>query len=67
VGVRELGRLGKELGLAEPEVRLLLALAAATGLLDRTTEGIGTGARFPEWRRAEPAVQAADLIEAWWT
>jgi hypothetical protein len=67
IGVRELGKLTKQLGAKELEIRLLLALAAATELLHPQVEGLGVSDTFGEWRRAEPAVQAASLLAAWWT
>ncbi|NYJ05365.1 hypothetical protein GGQ55_001643 [Geodermatophilus daqingensis] len=66
VGVRELGRLAKALGVEDTEIRLLLALSAACRLLMPGTEGLGVGDRFDEWRREEPAAQAAQLITSWW-
>lgn len=67
VGVRELGRLAKELGVEEIEVRLVLALAAATELLWPNDDGaLGVSEQFDQWRQAEPAIQAASLLAAWW-
>jgi hypothetical protein len=66
VGVRELGRLTKALGVEEFETRLLLAFTAACGLLLPNTDGLGVSHRFDEWRRRAPAGQAADLLATWW-
>ena len=66
VGVRELGRLTKALAVDETECRLVLALTAACSLLMPSAAGLGVSDRFDEWRRLEPAQQAADLLTAWW-
>jgi hypothetical protein len=67
VGVRELGRLAKALGVEDTEIRLLLAVAADCRLLMPSAEGLGVGDRFDDWRAGEPAEQASQLIVAWWT
>lgn len=66
VGVRELRRLAKELRVEESEIRLVLGLAAAAGLLLPVAEGLGVGEGFVQWRESEPAVQAGALLVAWW-
>lgn len=66
VGVRELRRLAKELRAEENEIRLVLGLAAAAGLLLPDAMGLGVGEAFAQWRESEPAVQAGALLVAWW-
>ncbi|SDY38398.1 Helicase conserved C-terminal domain-containing protein [Modestobacter sp. DSM 44400] len=65
IGVRELTRLAKETGATEPEVRLVLELAAAAELIE-PGEQVHVGSRFGAWRAAEPAAQLAALLLAWW-
>lgn len=66
IGTRELGRLTKELGVDESELRLALELAASCGLLRKGAGPVGVSERFTTWREAEPARQALDLLTAWW-
>ncbi|TMR91641.1 helicase-associated domain-containing protein [Nonomuraea basaltis] len=81
VGVKEIRRLAKQLGCDEDEIRLLLDVAYAAGLLAanpvtevrtrRTTEvrrnGISPTDGFDAWLELEQADRYATLIEAWWT
>jgi hypothetical protein len=66
VGVRELRRLAKATGVAEPTVRLWLELAVAADLLTTTELEAVVTSRYDEWRAAEPARRLAALLEAWW-
>ena len=56
----------EELDATEEEVRLVLELAAATGLVTPTAQGVEVGPSFADWRRSEPAQQADLLVAAWW-
>ena len=66
VGVRELGRVSKELRCAEPEVRLWLETAAAAGLVT-VEDGVVLPTETAEgWRQVEPASAWACVVAAWW-
>ncbi|MFF0864447.1 helicase-associated domain-containing protein [Nonomuraea sp. NPDC003560] len=80
VGVKEVRRLAGRLGCAEDEVRLLLDLVHAAGLLAanpltqvrtrRATEtrpaGVSPTRAYDAWLRLSPADRYAALAEAWW-
>ncbi|MFI6175869.1 helicase-associated domain-containing protein [Nonomuraea sp. NPDC051191] len=80
VGVKEVRRLAGRLGCAEDEVRLLLDVVHAAGLLAanpvtqvrtrRATETRRTGVSptkgYDAWMRLEPADRYTVLVEAWW-
>ncbi|NUP76436.1 MAG: hypothetical protein HOV96_02680, partial [Nonomuraea sp.] len=80
VGVKEVRRLGGLLGCAEDEVRLLLDVTYAAGLLApnpvtevrarRTTEvrrnGVSPTPAYDAWLALPPAERLAALVEAWW-
>lgn len=66
IGVRELGRLAKQLGTDDREIRLLIELAAAGGLLEADAGMLSVGAAFRSWRATEPADQLTGLLDAWW-
>ncbi|MFI7469584.1 helicase-associated domain-containing protein [Nonomuraea sp. NPDC049646] len=80
VGVKEVRRLAGRLGCAEDEVRLLLDLVHAAGLLAanpltqvparRATEtrraGVSPTRGYDAWLRLSPADRYAALVEAWW-
>jgi Helicase conserved C-terminal domain/WYL domain len=66
VGSREVRRLAKAVGVAEPAVRLWLELAQAAGLLAvaggeaLVTEG------YDEWCAMAPGQRLAALLRGWW-
>ncbi|MDQ6851422.1 MAG: helicase-associated domain-containing protein [Actinomycetota bacterium] len=68
VGVRELRRTAKELGVDEPVAALVAEIAASTGLIN-STHGIEPvylpSAEYDIWRRHDPAARWADLALAW--
>ncbi|MER6574876.1 helicase-associated domain-containing protein [Nonomuraea sp. NPDC001023] len=80
VGVKEVRRLANRLGCDEDEVRLLLDVTHAAGLLAanpptqvrnrRATEtrraGISPTRGYDAWLRLSPADRYAALVEAWW-
>ncbi|MEW9533510.1 helicase-associated domain-containing protein [Microbispora sp. NPDC049125] len=80
VGVKEVRRLAKQLGCAEDEIRLLLDIADAAGLLAanpvtevrirRSTEvrrnGVSPTDGYDGWLALGPAERFATLVEAWW-
>ncbi|MGH3904628.1 MAG: helicase C-terminal domain-containing protein [Pseudonocardiaceae bacterium] len=68
VGVRELRRIGRELGSSEDEVRLWLELAAAAGLVLPDHDGGVLPTDTADTWLAQPAgAQLTDLITAWQT
>ena len=67
VGTRELRRLAKRIGAAEPDIRLALAVSHRTGLLALTPEGGTPTTDYDEWSRGEPAARLAALLRAWWS
>ncbi|WP_299038538.1 helicase-associated domain-containing protein [uncultured Pseudokineococcus sp.] len=66
VGARELARLTKRLGAPERDVRLALGLLDVAGLVEPVGEHLRAGGEMPAWRAAEPAVQHAAVLRAWW-
>lgn len=80
VGVKEVRRLGGLLGCAEDEVRLLLDVTHAAGLLaaNPVTEirarravevrrnGVSPTPGYDAWLALPPADRLAALVEAWW-
>src|SRR6185295_2718638 len=66
VGVRELRRLGKAIGVDEAMVRFLLELAAAADLVAPGSGGYRPTAVFRKWRAKEPAKQLAAVLPAWY-
>lgn len=67
VGARELAKLAKATGTGETEVRLVLELAAAAGLLERFTAGVTGSEEFATWRDLDPGDRFAALLSAWWS
>ena len=68
VGVRELRRTAKDLGVDEPTAALVAEVAAAAGLLNSThsIEPVYLPtAEFDGWRRHAAAARWADLASAW--
>lgn len=66
VGVRELRRLGKAIGVDEVMVRFLLELAVAADLIAPGSGGYRPTAVFRKWRAKEPARQLAAVLPAWY-
>ena len=68
VGVRELRRTAKELGVDEPVAALIAETAAGAGLLNTTRELESVylpTVDYDAWLRRDPAVRWADLATAW--
>lgn len=65
VGLRERTRLAARSALPGEVVLMVLDLAAAAGLMSRTTAGYAPTERYGEWRSAQPADQWAALAVAW--
>ncbi|MGK5114934.1 helicase-associated domain-containing protein [Geodermatophilus sp. CPCC 205506] len=66
IGVRELRRLGKDLGADEAQTRLALETARAAGLVRSGVSGIEPTTLAAEWAAGEPADQVVPLVLAWW-
>lgn len=66
VGAREVTRLAKATQSPDIDVRLVLELAGACGLLAPDGLRVEVGAAFPAWREDEPAQRFGDLVAAWW-
>jgi hypothetical protein len=66
VGVRELRRAGKALGVDEDRVRLWVETAAAAGLITMEDGGLLPTPAGEAWRHAEPAPAWAGMVTAWW-
>jgi len=66
VGLRELKRLAKVLGCAEPDLRLGFSVAVHAGLLSLGDGQAAPTAGYDEWRGREPASQLSTLLSAWW-
>ncbi|HET6214533.1 MAG TPA: helicase-associated domain-containing protein, partial [Micromonosporaceae bacterium] len=66
VGARELRRLGRAVGGTEPEIRLLLELARAAGLVAATGEQVLPTDGYDAWRGQEPAGQLPPVLRGWW-
>jgi hypothetical protein len=66
IGLRELRRLTKVLGCAEPDLRLGLSVAAHAGLLSLRGGQAAPTANYDGWRGREPASQLSTLLTAWW-
>lgn len=66
VGARELTRLARATGSTDEEVRLVLVLASACGLLTETDRAVVTGAGLEAWRDGEPADRYVGFLEVWW-
>lgn len=68
VGVRELRRTARDLGVDESAVALIAEVATAAGLLN-STHGLAPvylpTAEFDSWRRHDTASRWADLAQAW--
>ncbi len=68
VGVRELRRTAKELGVEEPVAALIAEVASSAGLLN-STHGIEPvylpTVEYDVWRRHDPATRWADIAFAW--
>ena len=68
VGVRDLRRTAKELGVDEPVAALIAETAAGAGLLNTTRELESVylpTVDYDAWLRRDPAVRWADLATAW--
>ncbi|MBA2640174.1 MAG: helicase-associated domain-containing protein [Nocardioidaceae bacterium] len=65
LGARELGRITKQTGCSEPELRLVLELAGAASLLTHGPQ-VAVSDDFTAWRAEEPAARFAQLLWAWW-
>lgn len=65
VGARELTRLGKTLQATPAEVRLVLELVFAAGLLDVAGQVTGSVAGAA-WREDDPADRFVRLAQTWW-
>lgn len=66
IGTRELGKLAKELGASEPELRLALELCAAARLLAPAQDGWRLDDAAAQWRDAPAADRMAELLTNWW-
>jgi hypothetical protein len=66
LGARELKRLAKAVGVGEPEVRLLLEIGSAAGLLAVAKEQLLPTASYDQWRVGEPADRLIPMLRAWW-
>ena len=70
VGVRELRRTARDLGVDEPTVALIAEVAAAAGLLN-ATHGLDPvylpTADFDTWRQHDTAARWSDLALAWFS
>jgi hypothetical protein len=67
VGVRELRRLAKLVGLPEDEVAFWIDLGAAAGLLREDTVEVLPTETYDAWRAREPADRLSPLALAWRT
>ncbi|MFE3453278.1 helicase-associated domain-containing protein [Nonomuraea sp. NPDC059194] len=67
VGVKEVRRLARRLGCADDEIRLLLDIAHAAGLLvAQERDGISPTEGYDAWLALEQSERLAALIETWW-
>jgi hypothetical protein len=66
IGLRELKRLAKVFGCAEPDLRLALSVAAHAGLLSLADGQAAPTDGYDGWRGREPASQLSTLLSAWW-
>jgi hypothetical protein len=66
IGTREVRRLTKRLGCAEPDLRLALALAIHAELLSLADGHAAPTTGYDRWLRHEPADRLAELLAAWW-
>lgn len=67
IGVRELRRIGQELGYPEADVRFALALAHHAGLLAVGRDNAFPTVAFDRWLTFQPSRRLAELLWAWWT
>jgi hypothetical protein len=67
IGVRELRRIGQELGYPEADVRFALALAHHAGLLAIGRDNAFPTVAFDRWLTFQPSLRLAELLRAWWT
>lgn len=65
VGVREVRRIAKQLGVHEQDVRLWLEIAGELDLLSPEEHVVLVGERFEEFRRLPAAEQADLVVQAW--
>ncbi|NUT36962.1 MAG: helicase-associated domain-containing protein [Hamadaea sp.] len=65
VGVREVRRIAKQLGVHEQHVRLWLEIAGELELVSAEEDTVLVGERFEEFRRLPPAEQADLVVQAW--
>jgi hypothetical protein len=66
VGARELAKLGKALGGADAELRLVLELCAAAKVLEFAAGRWQLGSVSDDWRSLSPAERVATMLAAWW-
>jgi Helicase conserved C-terminal domain len=66
MGMRELSRMAKGLGCAEPDLRLAVSVAVRAGLLSLADGQATPTAGYDSWRECEPASQLSALLTAWW-
>ena len=70
LGVRELRRTGKSLGISEADTALLVEVASTAGLVGATS-GIDPTflptSAYDTWTRKDPSVRWAELARAWLT
>lgn len=67
IGVREVRRLSKHLGVAEPTARLLIWLAVHAELLAEGDSGLVPTATYDGWASGGPAERYLALATAWLT
>lgn len=65
IGVKEIRRLARATGTAEPEIRLWLEIAYATGLCDVGGEELLPSPRYDEWLASDPADRLAAIVSGW--
>jgi hypothetical protein len=65
VGVRELGRLGREIGFDRRDTARLLELVAAAGLVHTDRDRVRTTDRALHWLGSERGLRFMVLVESW--
>jgi hypothetical protein len=66
VGGRELGRLSKEFGCTETDLRLAFALSGAAGLIDSIAGRVVLTEEAARWRDLAAADRLTTLLRRWW-
>ncbi len=66
VGARELAKLGKAVACDEHEIRLVLELCAAVGVIEEGFDGWELSEDAEQWRSLPPAERIGALVRAWW-